>query len=316
MRMKLSDLVKLRKAVDDFVHLEIGRVDAREFIEKSAALENDPTNEQFAHYLDTGCVMVRNRLESLNHDLQLHFEQVLGNLDHYIRQESIPYAARGAEQFALTAEQTIKDRVLPIPERIKDILIGRIQLLADWHYPGMEISPRVNGFTEYLVGCDPLYLVDIHQELLDAAVAPYSAQYQARLRTYLVDGTSDKTYFAALPQGQFGMVLSWNTFNYLPWGIADQYITEIFDLLRPGGTFLLGYNDAGTFNGAKHVEWGGMAYMTTQMLINLAQEVGYEVSYMFNEDTNWHNISWLEIKKPGERTTIKAHQTLGIVKEK
>ena len=49
------------------------------------------------------------------------------------------------------------------------------------------------------------------------------------------------------------------------------------------------------------------------LLKTLAESIGYEI----NAESNYKNqISWIEIKKPGELETIKAHQVLGEIKRR
>ena len=311
--MTLSELVKLRLSIDELAHRELGRKDYQKFIQDSKQLEEDTANEQFASYLESARFMARTHLESLHNEMAMHFTQVLGNIDHYIKQEAQQYLNKDYSKFATPIDDDRYNRKLPLPTQTKDKLIGRLQLLSDWHYPGLEISPHDGEFTSHLVANDPLYIADVYQEYLDMTKSTFNELYQARLRAYRISLT-DKPYLATLPKEQYGLVFCWNAFNYLPFDIVNQYLTEVFDLLRPGGTFLFSFNDAGMVNGAKHVEWGGMAYMTRDMIVIAASQLGYEVSYSHSEDTDWHNISWLEIKKPGQLTTIKAHQTLGIIK--
>ena len=54
-------------------------------------------------------------------------------------------------------------------------------------------------------------------------------------------------------------------------------------------------------------------YMPKSILIPLCESLGYEISNDIHCNTN---ISWLEIKKPGELETIKAHQVLGEIKRR
>jgi hypothetical protein len=116
-----------------------------------------------------------------------------------------------------------------------------------------------------------------------------------------------------LPHNQFGFIFCWNHFNYLPMPEIQKYLTDITTLLRPGGTCMFSFNDCETFHGAKHVEFGGVFYTTKTMIVKAVTDLGLEVTESFSFETAWHNMSWIEVKKPGELTTIKAHQTLGLV---
>ena len=212
-------------------------------------------------------------------------------------------------------ERNAAGSVIPLPPDLRALLLGRIQLYTDWHYPGLEIGPNEGEFTPHLVGCDPLYLVDVQHKYLDAVVAQFTPEYQARVRTYCIGNGVNEKGLSELPDDQFGFVFSWDNFNYLPFDEIRKYLVDVARVLRPGGTFLFSFNDGEMYNGARHVEWGGMSYVPKSLLVTLVESYGLEVAHSFGFDTDWHNISWLEVKKPGTLSTIKAHQTLGIVKD-
>ena len=310
---KLSELVAFRLEIQKLaaLSLEIGAKEAAAINEHIAALSNQTYNDRFI--VVNG--IISDSFIKLRYDLKHHFTLLLNEIDDRIAKKAKVYAAKDYTLFATNIQNDREVRVLPLQEPVKEMLLGRIRLLTDWHYPGLEISPHDGEFTPFLVGCDPLYLIDIFQEYLDSAASQFNEQYQARLRTYLTSIGGESKYLSALPQGQFGFVLSWNNFNYLPLYMVAQYLKEVFDVLRPGGTFLFSFNDASMTNGAKHVEWGGMAYMTKAEIVKIVKSIGYEISYSYSKDSDWHNISWLEIKKPGVLSTVKAHQTLGLIKD-
>jgi len=310
--MTLSELVKLRQEVNELAHRELGRKDYQEFLWKVVRLEEDRANKEFSTYLESARDIARNRIEELNNELAMHFTQVLGNIDHYIAQESMQY--QSCDYVASAFEGTRQHSALPMPQHVKDLLLSKIRLLSDWHYPGLEISPHTEVFTQYLVGSDPLYIADQSKEYLAKISSTFSEQYQTRLRKYLIEILPGHTILHDLPQQQFGLVVSWNFFNYLPMSVITKFLKEVYTLLRPGGTFLFGYNDASMYHGAKHVEYGGMHYTTKAEVTQTAEVIGYKVNDSHGEDSAWHNLSWMEIQKPGELSTVKAHQTLGIVK--
>lgn len=211
-------------------------------------------------------------------------------------------------------ENYARNKLLVVPPDIKDTIIGRISLYADWHYPGMEIGPRQGEFTNHLVGCEPLYLVDVYHETLEAVPTQFSPEYQARLRTYQVGHWCNEKGLTELPQHQFGFVFSWNFFNYLPIDEIKKYLFDIYGVMRPGGTFMFSYNNGETVMGTTHAEWGGMAYTPKTLLALICEGHGFEFIAAYDFETDISNISWLEIKKPGTLATTKAHQTLGSVK--
>lgn len=202
-------------------------------------------------------------------------------------------------------------RVMNFSDEAHNTIVSRIRIYADWHYPGLEIGPGDGVWTEELVGLDPLYLADINQEYLDNTLSKFNPTYQRRLRPYLIDNSNPN--LKMLPQNQFGFVFSFNVFEYLPLESFKLYLREVFDLLRPGGTFMVSYNNCERWHGAYRAETHTASFMTKTLLLSLANLIGYETVATFDLD---NFISWVEIKKPGELKTVKGHQAMGEIKHK
>jgi SAM-dependent methyltransferase/organic radical activating enzyme len=245
-----------------------------------------------------------NEIEKINTDVDQEIDSITANYHqrgykingHFATNRSNPETERGS-------------RKLPMLEETRQEIIALIQKYSDWKYPGLEIGPGDGVWTEYLVANEPLYLVDIHKEFLDSAKRKFNELFQNRLRTYV----TKETNLDMLPQHQFGFVFSWNVFNYLTTDLIDQYLTEIFSVLRPGGVCMFSYNNAERVHCARHVEQGYMSYMPKKLLTKLIHQHGFEIVSL--EDRN-ESISWVEIRKPGVLSTIKAHPVLGEIIQK
>lgn len=200
-------------------------------------------------------------------------------------------------------------RVMYIPGQIHQDVESRINLYSDWKYPGLEIGCRDGEWTKYLVACDPLYLVDTHQDFLDKTINQYQAEYQRRLRTYLINNND----YGTLPQKQFNFVFSWNYFNYKSLETMKHTLKQVYNLLKPGGVFMFSYNNGDLPSAAAYAESYFMSYMPKSMLLPLAQNLGFEI--LLSRDYE-PAVSWLEIRKPGELSTVKGHQALGTILKK
>lgn len=204
-----------------------------------------------------------------------------------------------------TVEFNRQYNLLGLNDDVDQLVRARIGRSVSWQYPGLEIGPGDGEFTKRLVACDPLYLVDVHQEFLDSTMSQFNQAYQRRLRPYLVKETD----LSVLPQNQFGFVLAWNVFNYLPLGMIEQYLINIYGVLRPGGTVMFSYNNSEKFvRSARWTETGHMSYAPRKLVVPKAEKIGYTVSGEFDF---WPEVSWLELTKPGQLSTVKAHPVLG-----
>lgn len=204
-------------------------------------------------------------------------------------------------------ENIRKVRVMTLSDSLKETIINRIQLHTDWHYPSLEIGCRDGEWTGYMVAADPLYITDQYRDFLESTLSCFTPEYQRRLRDYLVRDTN----FGALPQSQFAFVFCWNFLNYRSLDTIKEYLKAVRDLLRPGGVFMFSYNNGDRHEQAGYAEGHWMSYMPKSMLIPMCESLGFEI--LHSEDTRNEGtaVSWIEVKKPGELTTVKAHQVMG-----
>lgn len=201
---------------------------------------------------------------------------------------------------------------LPLSIEVKDSILRRLRAKVDWHYPCLEIGSNGGVWTEFLVGGDPLYLLNSHKEFSDATMNQFNADYQRRLRPYIYDINLGWDY-SYLPQNQFGFIFSWNQFNYIPFVELTNHLSAIFNLLRDGGSFLFTFNDGDTYQGADNADILFMSYVPKSKLIEHAKEIGFIIGEF--EDYN-NTVSWIELIKPGVLKTCKAHQVLGVVSDR
>ena len=186
---------------------------------------------------------------------------------------------------------------------IEDIIKQRILLHTSWRYPSLEIGCRDGEWTQFLVAADPLYIVDQFPEFIQSTAKKFTPEYQRRLRQYPLV----KNDLSALPQDQMAFIFSWGYFNYVSLDTVTQMLKQIRTVLRPGGTFMFSYNDGDTPHGAGMAENFAQTYIPKSILIPVCQSMGFEISAEYDFET----VSWIEIKRPGELHTSKAHQVMG-----
>lgn len=200
-------------------------------------------------------------------------------------------------------------RVIPLSTELEDEILNRIRLYTDWKYPALEIGCRDGEWTKHLVAADPLYIVDFFPDFTESATKDFTEEYKRRIRVYLCKDHD----LSVLPQQQFGFIFSWNHINYLSLDTVKQYLRAAWELMRPGGTFMFSYNNGDTEAGAGYAESYFMSYIPKSMLIPLCESIGFEIVYT-RDIMESMAISWIEIRKPGELKTVKAHQVLGELK--
>lgn len=206
--------------------------------------------------------------------------------------------------------ETVLSRSIKLKPESQEFLTIRIRSYADWHYPGMIIRPgRDLPWINELVALDPLYLVDQDRGLFDPIESGFTPEYQRRLRRYVVDEYSDPDlpFLSQLPDEQFGFILAYNFFNYKPLSVISKYMEEAYTKLRPGGTLAMTFNNCDHADGVKLAERAFATYTPSRRIREIATQFEYRITMFYEINTA---VTWLELKKPGELTSLRGGQAL------
>jgi len=205
-----------------------------------------------------------------------------------------------------TTDYILKRR-LDIDTESADILATRMKNFTDWRLPGLVMRPGLESFILSLVALDPLYLVDHSDDLLKFSIERFAPEYQRRLRPYVIKEFHSNKILEKLPDSQFGFVLAYNFFNYKPMELIKRYLEELLGKLRPGGTIIMTINDCDRAHGVALAEKSFMCYTPGTAICQYAELIGYELMY---RHTGSGDLSWLELRRPGEITSLRGGQTL------
>lgn len=311
--MKLSELVKLRNELKQvsFVPLRTSVEGLDRHLssinDSSLRLDFKDRISKVLNLIDS----IENELCAAENRIPEMIKQIDAELDERTKEYmNIGYSINGSpflHHMNTRCERT--DRVLPIHDETRAEVIVKARKYTDWRYPVLEIGPGDGTWTEHLIAGDPLYIVDIHKEFLDNTLNKFNPVYKNRVRSYQVGahGIGD-TDFSILPQNQFGFIFSWNVFNYFPLEYIKLMLNQCMKLLRPGGVMMFSYNNCDVVQCAEYAENGLASWMTQTLLVNECTAAGFEIVNVTNVEETVH---WIEIKKPGELKTVKAHQVLG-----
>jgi SAM-dependent methyltransferase len=273
-------------------------------------VQNSVQIEQFADQLKTQQETIQKNFE--------RFEQLLDQLKQQIKkliaQQEQPwfvesYRLYECEMCYETAEYILK-RHSPISTESRITLQTRLLNYTDWQYAGMVIRPGLETFTYDMVSLDPLYIIDESYELLEPTIVKFPAQYQRRLRPYVINERQPDPILIKIPDGQFGLCLVYHLFNFRPLEIIKRYLIEILQKLKPGGILVMTFNDCDREQAVMLVEQHFACYTPGYLVKDLVVSLGYEILY------SWHDggpSTWLELRKPGTLTTVKGGQSFAKV---
>ena len=310
---KLTELVRIREQLEAVYSTDVITGLVNELKNKITAVGRETVLE------DAGeTVLTLNKdLDRIYTDLdfcQDRFDLIIEKINQDIQQESQKFYTDNYSLELQVESEAVdnirKVRVMTLSHTLKETIISRIQLHTNWRYPALEIGCRDGEWTGYMVAADPLYITDQYRDFLESTLSHFTPEYQQRLREYLVRDAN----FGALPQAQFAFVFCWNFLNYRSLDTIKEYVKSVRDLLRPGGVFMFSYNNGDRHEQAGYAEGHWMSYMPKSMLIPMCESLGLEI--LHSEDTRNEGtaVSWIEIRKPGELATVKAHQVLGEIK--
>jgi SAM-dependent methyltransferase len=306
--MKLSDLVNYRCQLEAMSARPTARAADQE-IEKITHLVDTQQIQlaEFAAHLQQRRAAVDQSFDAFEQELQalkLELKNLIDATEPPWFVES--YRLYEQEMIHETAEYILNRRPEIAPET-EQFYRTRIVRYNNWQHPAMIIRPGREIYINDLVASDPLYLVDESHDLLTPAMSQFNEQYQGRLRPYTINERNGQEILGKLPNGQFGLVFAYNFFNFRPFEVIKQYLAEIYQKLRPGGFLVMTFNDCDRAKAVMLVEQHFCCYTPGYLLRELAQTIGYEIVFSWTDEGP---ATWLELRRPGEFSSLRGGQAL------
>jgi SAM-dependent methyltransferase len=306
--MKLSSLVAYRNNLESMVP-----VDSAPFVHEKLA--------PILHEVKTGVFQTPEIAEQLERDYKNILDQIVNFEDTVDRvraeiDQTIVHLEAGYyrasdllynDMMDHDSIQHILNRRFVIDTATKNFITARIQLHGKWQHAGMIIRPGHEDWIDLLVGCDPLYLVDTDEDLLQPAVLRFNDQYQRRLRTYVVNERTDQPVLQTLPDAQFAYCLAYNFFNFKPESVILDYLTDIYQKLKPGGSAAFTFNDGDRSGAVDLAERHYSFYTPGKKIYHHINQLGFTIQQKYTVDAA---CVWVEVQKPGLLTSFRGGQAL------
>jgi SAM-dependent methyltransferase len=303
LREKLTQAYDPKPASNELIHLN----------EKINSIITEEPDRQHQDLLETFLINFEQIFVKLEENERM-FESIVEVLNHEIMAEGTKFFTDNYSLELRVESEAVsnirKVRVMDLSDSLNAEILNRIQLYSNWKYPALEIGCRDGEWTKHIVASDPLYIVDYYREFLDSTVSQFPDAYQRRIRPYM--GRDHD--LSMLPQEQMGFVFCWNFLNYRSLDTVKEYLKEVKNVLRPGGTFMFSYNNGDIPECAGYADGFWMSYIPKSMLLPMCESLGFDIIYERDVRGEGTSISWVEVRKPGTLETIKAHQVLGEIK--
>jgi hypothetical protein len=192
-----------------------------------------------------------------------------------------------------------------------NVLKTILESINDWQFPTLEIFPGNGQMLPHMLAAEPLYIADWDLHVLDNAASIFNDYYaNKRLMRYVIKDFD----LSALPQNSFGLIYCVNYTQYLNIKLLTELAANVWPLLDQGGYYLFTYVPINYFWAAQHYQHGNSSGADTADLIDNIKLLGFELEKSYTDLTN--QISYLLVKKPGEKSRIKNSSVLGKIIDK
>lgn len=204
------------------------------------------------------------------------------------------YALRDRAWFVKNLEDSAND--LLFDKDSLDYLKLRLSNFNDYTHNGLEIGCGLGYWYEWLAALSPLYQADINWSFFSEISKRFQPLFFASDRMRFVKTTG--TNLPGIDLDSLDFVFSWNTFNYLPTGVIENYLKSMWTVMKPGSYAIIGYTNAYLDDAYDMVVKGHWSYNTSDKMTTLVKRVGFEPRALY--DMNQKG-SWIEFVKPGEK---------------
>ena len=305
--MKLSKLVDYLNLLEsnqmllDY-HAATKKIQEVEHVITNHVMQIDNFADDFAYKVQTILNAFTDAHQTLE-DLKNQLRQQISSLEPEQYQNS---QLLHEEEMRYATAENLLNRRLRIDAESEAYLQARMLGYTDWRLPGLIIRPGLEKFIEHLVPLDPLYVADQNLELLEPALSQFTIEYRRRLRPYVIHDEHQNPLWQ-LPDQQFGFIFAYNYFNFKPMEILRRYLDNMYAKLRPGGAAIFTFNDCDWAHGVALAERSFMCYTPGREIQAYVESLGFEIVVNHRAPGD---VSWLEIKKPGEIESIRGGQSL------
>lgn len=310
--MLISDLLRYR----DDLKLKISELSLDSSIRQDCTLLENLLGHHLSNSTTEKLQQARNRYN----DISSHFDEVIKTLQNILIELDNIVDDKSSNIFNqnnIDFYNNYSNYDFTIDATIDTAIQAAIHKHADHFYPALQFGcgVKTKALTNNVVANDPLYLCDFTQENIDNVSNQFNDIYNKRLRKYVLI----QHELHQLPHNQFGFIISWMLFNYANFTTVTHYLERMIRLLRPGGHFIFSYNNCDLLESCLVAESGGMSYVSKRHLLRICEHLGYEIvdtQDIPNSDFHVKYISWIEIRKPGELSTVKRRQVMGAIRQK
>ena len=314
--MELRNLVKYKQLVENLddkgLHKEINTklsamladIDLHEFD------SNDLKEKMQANHLG-----VLKNLEDLSDNLnkfRTHLKNTVKQLEQPYYQKSNIIYSENQKMYPEDRRSRLRANNLIHNDESRQFLFDTVDTYISSQYATLQLSPGYGDVTKHILAGTPLYIVDDDERVLTHFQGEFFNEVMRRRTNFYVMNDKDDDPLLGLPKGQIGFCVIVDYFNFKTVDIIRKYLQSLYNIMRAGGVVIFTFNNCDYPKGIDKVDEMYYCYTTESEMQTTCKELGFEIIKLVARDYDERNngISWLEIRKPGELSTIRAVQGL------
>lgn len=197
--------------------------------------------------------------------------------------------------------ELMTQRVSSLAPEFLQVIKREIGRYSDWRWAGVELNPSNGYLTRAFLANDPLYLYTGNVVDKEAVKSNFNNFFSEK-RMMFYDN------LLHLPQGQIGLAVSINSYEFWPMDPIKTEIKKVYDLLHAGGHFIFSYNDCEQLASLDLCGSDYRSYNTKTLMTSMVQMFGFDIVKQGDVHNGSH--SYMIVKKPGKLTSQKLSSPL------
>lgn len=257
-------------------------------------------------------IAVEQNLEGIKQELHTSLSSAKQYIDETEKKIQALTTDQGVQQSVFGfSERSIADKQIIHSTSVKNFMTNWTQRESDWKYPWCWISTNQYDYQymhvavkSHLVYCCS-NIID-QRKCLDVIQQKNNNNIHTKVIRFKPFNWSGEIRHVDVPYNQIGTAISLDFLPYVSISQIETLLVSIFNILRSGGKALLHYAD-----GDGEIEWlefmnRNISYCSEDIIKKKCKNLGLECKFFHLEPM----YSFVEITKPGKKTSIKLGATM------
>lgn len=304
----MSELIEIREKLQGIDVVKHGEEDAKLIDELKAVTDSISTAPKGAiQELAEAAHIKQHMVANITQDIYSRLDREIDSLtEAYVKESNEWCRTHGSYNDTEWAE--FLEAIYHVDQPFIDYVNSRVNAHSDWRKSAMiyhlDRADRLEEFYSYY----PIYVVDRWRDNAKKIESKLNPAQSRKFRFYDTDSLGD------FPKKSMGFILARNHFTHCSNLRFRKDLTWAAAQLCAGGTLAFNFNNCDHSSSARLFEGRSRSFQVSKDVKAIISSVGLEI-------TRWEflpasSTTWVEIKRPGEFTSIKRAETLGKILEK